>query len=117
MKMSSYRKMIGTTSEGDVFLSFHRPASRSISQKALLVSFLLAWLKRYAIPSYPHDDITLLVIFSAVQLVYGQLLGLLPTMVCRIQSGLRALTEQFCAKTTIKRMGKELVFPHDSPSP
>jgi len=37
-------------------------------------------------------------------------------MICRIQSGLRALTEQFCARTTVKRAGKELVFPRDGPS-
>ena len=38
-------------------------------------------------------------------------------MICRIQSGFRALMEQFCVKTTVKRAKKELVFPGDSPSP
>jgi len=68
MKMSSYRKMIGTTSEGDVFLSFHCQASRLISQKALLAGFLSAWLKRCVIPSHPHEGIMPLVIFLTVQL-------------------------------------------------
>ena len=49
--------------------------------------------------------------------MYGRSLGLFPAMVCRNQSGLRALTEQFCVRTTIKRAGKELVFLHDWPSP
>jgi len=56
---------------GDIFLSFHCLAKILTSRKALLVGFLSAWLKRCVIPARPHDSMTLLVIFSAVQLVYG----------------------------------------------
>ena len=68
------------------------------------------------IPITPHDGIMPFVILLAVQLVHRHLLGLLPAMVCRIQGGLRMLTEQFCRKVTTTRAGKELVFPRDGPS-
>jgi len=82
-----------------------------------LAGFLSARLKRCMIPSPHHDDITPLTIFPTNQLVYGRSLGLLPTMVCHIQSGLHTLTELFCSRTTSKKVGRELVFPHDENSP
>ena len=76
MKASNHGDVIleeddGDYKQGDAFLSFHHQANISISRKALLAGFLSLWLKRCVIPSHPHDGITLLVIFLAVQLVYG----------------------------------------------
>ena len=64
-----------------------------------------------------HNSITPWVILPVVQLVHMHSLGLLPAMICRIQSGPRMLTEQFYGRTTSKRVGSELVFPQDRPSP
>ena len=122
MKMSNHEDVIleeddGDYERGDIFLNFHHQALRPISRKALLASFLSAWLKRCIIPSRPHDDIMPLLIFLTVQLVYKRSLELLPVKICHIQSGLRASMEQFYAKVIIKRTRKELIFPHDGPSP
>ena len=81
MKTSKHEDVVleeddGDYEQGDIFLSFHRQASRPISRKALSVGSLSAWLNRCVIPSRPHDGITPLVIFSAVHLVYGRSLGL-----------------------------------------
>ena len=114
MKASDHEDVILEEDEdyerGNVSLSFHHQAKIPISRKALLADFLSAWLKRCVIPSRPHDGITPLVVFLAVQFVYGRSLGLLLAIVCHIQSGLHALTEQFYAKATVKRAGKELVL-------
>jgi len=92
MKTSKHEDVVleeddGDYKHGDVVLSFHHRASRLISWKMLLASFLWAWLKRCVIPSHPHDDITPLVIFSVIQLVYGQSLGLLSAMVAAFRVG------------------------------
>ena len=89
MKTSKHEDVVLKEDDGDykhrdVVLSFHHSASRLISWKMLLASFLWAWLKRCVIPSSPHDDITPLVIFSAIQMVYGWSLELLPAISCRI---------------------------------
>ena len=86
---------------GDVFLSFHLQASRPLSQQTLLAGYLSAWLKRCVVPSPPHNGNASLVIYPSIQLVHRCSLGLLSTMVCHIQSGLRMLMEQFCRRTTI----------------
>ena len=92
------------------------PNPSHLSHKALLAGFLLAWLKRCAIPSPPIAIITPLAIFLAIQLVYGRLLGLLPAMIYHLQSGLWILIELFYTRTTSKKVKRELVF-HDRPSP
>ena len=56
----------GECERGDVFLSFHCLASRSISRQALLAGYLSAWLKWCVIPSPPLDNITPLVILPDV---------------------------------------------------
>ena len=100
---------------GDIFLSFHCQTSRPFSRQALLAGFLSALLKRSVVLSPPHDGITSLAIFPAVQLAHRCSLGLLPAMVCRIQSRLRMLTEQFYKN--INRVAKELIYPREGPSP
>jgi len=102
--------------KGDKFKSFYCQASQPMSRKALLAGFLLVWINKCMVSSPPHDGILLVVLFFAVQLVYGRPFGLLPAMVCCIQNGLRTLTETFCRLTTMKR-GKGQVFPLDGPYP
>ena len=102
---------------GDTFLSFHFQASRLISRMTLLAGYLSAWLKRCVIPSLPHDGITPLLILPIIQLVHRHSLSLLPAMICRIHNGLRKLTDQFCKRVTTTKESKELIFPHDGPSP
>ena len=87
-----------------------------MSQKALLADFLSVWLKRCVVPSPSGDVILPTVLLSAVRLVHGRSLGLLPAMVCCIQRGLRALTEAFCRPPTTKR-GKGTILPRDGPNP
>ena len=74
----------GIYEKGNTFKSFHGQASQSMSQKALLAVFCSVWLQKCVIPSPPHDGISTMTIFPAVQLFHERALGLLPTMVCRI---------------------------------
>ena len=106
MKVGNYEDIVleeddGEHEQGDVFLSFQHQASRLLSRQSLLAGYLSTWLKRCVVPSPPHDDIASLVIFPSVQLVHRCSMGLLPAMVCCIQSGLKMLMEQFCRRTTI----------------
>ena len=106
----------GIYEKGDTFKSFHHQARQPISRKVLLAGFLLVSLKRCVVPSPLHDAILLMALLSAVHLVYGRSLGLLPTMVFCIQRGLHVLTEAFCRPPTTKR-GKGIVLPRDGPNP
>jgi len=58
-----------------------------------------------------------MVLLPAVQLVYGRALGLLPAVVCSIQHGLQMLVKVFRKEGTTKKGKRELVLPHDGPSP
>ena len=82
--------------KGDILRSFHHQARQPMSRKALLAGFLSVWLMRCVMPSPSGDIILQTVLLPAVRLVHGHSLGLMPTMVCCIQRGLRALTEAFC---------------------
>jgi len=88
--------------KGNRFKSFHHQA-KPMSRKALLVGFLSVWLKKYVVPFPLHDRILSLVLFPAVQLAHDKPIRLLPTMVCCIQRGLRALTKVFCRPVAAKR--------------
>jgi len=87
-----------------------------MSQKALLVGFLLVWLKKYVVPSPLHDGSLSWVLLPVVQFIHGKPLGLLPAMVCGIQRDVRALMEAFCRPPATKR-GKGQILPHDGPNP
>ena len=106
----------GIYEKGNTFKSLHRQASRPMSRKVLLAGFLSVWLKKCVISSPPHDEISSMAIFLAIQVVHGRALGLLPAMICSIQHGLRTLTETFCKGTPTKKAGKEHISPHDGPS-
>jgi len=105
----------GIYEKGDILRSFHHQARQPMSWKALLVGFLSVWLKRCVVPSPSSDVILPTVLLSAVRLVHGRSLGLLPAMCC-IQRGLRALMEAFCRPPTTKR-GKGTILPRDGPNP
>jgi len=64
--------------------------------RALLVGFLMLWLKRCVVPTLPHEVIIANMVYPAVLLAHGKSISLLLAMVVRIQSGLRALTKSFC---------------------
>ena len=83
-----------------------------MSKKALLVGFLLVWLKKCVVPSPSNDGILSWVLFPAVQLAHVKPIELLPAMIYCIQRGLWALMEAFSTKR-----GKEQVLPHDGPCP
>ena len=102
--------------KGDKFKSFHRQAKHPISRKALLAGFLSVWLKKYVIPSPPHDRILSWVLLPAVYLAHSKPLGLLLAMVCGIQHGLGVLIETFCRPSTTKRR-KGQMLPHNRPRP
>ena len=79
-----------------IFESFHHQAKVLMSDRALLAGFLILWLKRCVVPTLPHEVIVTDMVYPAVLLAYGKSIALLPVMVARIQSGLRALTKSFC---------------------
>ena len=79
-----------------IFESFHHQAKTSITDRALLVIFLMLWLKRCVVPTLPYEVIIADVVYPAILLAYGKSIALLPVMVARIQSELRALTNSFC---------------------
>ena len=74
----------GIYEKKDTLKSFHHQAHQPISQKALLVSFLLVWLKRCVVSSPSNDAILPTVLLSAVHLVHDRSLGLLLAIVCCI---------------------------------
>ena len=106
----------GIYEKGDILRSFHHQARRPMSRKALLAGFLSVWLKRCVVPSPSSDVVFPAVLLSAVRLVHGRSLGLLPAMVCYIQQGLRAFTEAFFRLSTTKK-GKGTILPRDGPNP
>ena len=56
----------------------------------------MLWLKRCVVPTLPHEVIVADVVYPAVLLAHGRSIALLPAMVADIQSGLRALAQNFC---------------------
>jgi len=82
----------GVYEKGDILRSFYHQARHSMSRKALLVGFLSVWLKRCAVPSPSSDVVLPTILLTAVPLVHGHFLGLLPMMMCCIQWGFRVLT-------------------------
>ena len=50
-----------------VFESFHHQARVPISDRALLASFLMLWLKRCVVPTLPHEVIVADVVYPAVR--------------------------------------------------
>ena len=76
-----------------VFESFHHQSRIPISDRALLAGFLMLWLKRCVVLTLLHEVIVADVVYPAVLLAYGKSIALLPAMVARIHSGLRALVK------------------------
>jgi len=81
----------GIYEKGGILRSFHRQARQPMSRKVLLAGFLSVWLKRCVVLSPSSDVVLPTVLLSAVRIVHGRSLGLLPVMVCCIQRGLRVL--------------------------
>ena len=79
-----------------VFESFYYQARIPKSDRALLVGFLMLWLKRCVVPMLPHEVIVTDVVYPAVLLAYGKSIALLSAMVVGIQSGLQALVNSLC---------------------
>jgi len=63
------------------------------------------------ISSPPHDGISAMAIFQAIQLVHEWALGLLPTMVCCIQHEVCMLKEAFRKGTATRKAWKEFSLP------
>lgn len=74
------------------FESSHHQAKHPSSNTALLVGFLMLWLKHCVIPSTPQEVLFVSVVYHIILLAYNHPLGLLPAMVCNILSGLITLT-------------------------
>jgi len=67
-----------------IFESFNHQARIPISDQALLVGFLMLWLKRCVVPTLPHEVIVADVVYPAVLLAYRKSIALLPAMVAGI---------------------------------
>ena len=76
-----------------VFESFHHQARILMSDRALLVGFLMLWLKRCVVPTLPHEAIVADVVYPAVLLTHEKSIALFLAMVAGIQSELHALTK------------------------
>ena len=61
----------------------------------------MLWLKRCVVPTLPNEVIVADVVYPAVLLAYGKSIALLPAMVARIQSELRALAKNLCQMEAI----------------
>ena len=103
-----------TFKAGTIFESFHHQAGVPLSGTALLAGFLMLWLKRCVVPSLPHEVLTVDVIYPAVLLAHGHLIGLLPAMVACLQGGLRVLVDSFC---TVPKSEEEATYARDTPNP
>ena len=78
-----------------VFESFHYQARILMSDRALLVGFLMLWLKRCVVPTLSHEVIVVNVVSPAVLLAYGKSIALLLAMMAGILSGLYVLAKSF----------------------
>ena len=76
-----------------IFEIFHYQAKVPMSDWALLAGFLMLWLKRCVVLTLPHEVIIIDVVYPTVLLAHRKSIALLPTMLARIQSRLRALTK------------------------
>ena len=76
-----------------IFDNFHHQAKIPISERALLVEFLMLWLKWCIVPTLPHEVAD--VVYLTVLLTYGRSLGLLPAMEVAFKVGFRYNAEAF----------------------
>ena len=116
--MSSYitESVKDTFRPGTIFESFHHQAKTPISNRALLVGFLILWLNRCVVPTLPYEVIVADVVYLAVLLAFGWGIAPLPTMVGCIQSGLRALAGTFCkVKVLVDAKGNVLTDQNGNP--
>jgi len=95
---SSYttKLTVDTFRPGIVFKSFCYQAKAPISNRVLLATFLMLWLKRCVIPILPLEVIVADVVYPAVLLAFSQNIALLLAMVGCIQIGLQILMKLFC---------------------
>ena len=61
----------------------------------------MLWLKRCVVLTLSHEVIVADLVYPVVLLAHGKSIALLPAMVAGIQSGLRALTKNFCQVVAI----------------
>jgi len=66
---------------GTVFESFHHQAKIPITNGALLVGFLMLWLKRCVMLTFPYEVIVTGVVYPTILLAFGRSIALLPMMV------------------------------------
>ena len=78
-----------------IFNSFHHQAKVPISDRALLVGFLMLWLKRCVVPTLPHEVIIADVVYPVILLAYGWSLGLLHAMLGCFRVGFKFCVEVF----------------------
>lgn len=91
----------------------------SISDRRLIVGFLMFWLKWCIVSSIPQDATVVEVVYSAILLAHRKPLGLLLAMVCKLQNGLLEHTTEFCpgGKKKKKSRGTESEEKMPTPNP
>ena len=67
-----------------------------MSNRALLVDFLMLWLKRCVVSALPHEVIVADVVYPAVLFAHEKSIALLLAMEAGIHSGLHTLAKSFC---------------------
>src|SRR4051812_3367080 len=83
---------MGEFPAGSLIESYHYQSTRAISDRALMASFLMIWLKRCILPV---ENIGADVILPAVVLCFNHGIALLPALMARIHRGLRDLVSSF----------------------
>ena len=87
-----------------------------ISDWALLVGFLMLWLKRCVVPTLPHEVIIADVVYPAVLLAHEKSISLLQAIVAGIQSGLQVLTKSLCqVEAGVDSQGRQVVDSEGRP--
>lgn len=79
---------------GTQFESFYYQARHWISDRGLIIGFLMLWFKRCVVPSLPKEAIAIDVVYPTVLLAHSRSLRLLPTMFCSLYD-LRELHSKF----------------------
>lgn len=78
-----------------VLVNYHYQAKNDMSDCAVVVGFLMLWLKRYVVITPPHHAITMDMVVPLIQLACRVWVALLPAIIANVQNQIRTIISTF----------------------